>query len=150
MTGEPNWIPKRAVFAIHERLLAEHGGAAGVLNEGLLDSALDGPRNQFAYGERDLFRLAASYAYALTQNHPFADGNKRVAFTIAAVFLERNGFRLTAPEPQALQATLALSSEEMDASAFAEWLHDSSSVYPIVREPTIPKVRVVRRTRKKK
>ena len=82
MIGDLRWISKPAVLAIHERLLAEHGGAPGIIDEGLLDLGLDGPKNQFAYGERDPVSLAAAYAYALTQNHPFVDGNKRVAFTI--------------------------------------------------------------------
>ena len=79
MIGDPKWISKPAVLAIHERLLAEHGDASGIIDEGLLHSALDGPKNQFAHGERDPVSLAAASAYALTQNHRFVDGNKRVA-----------------------------------------------------------------------
>ena len=96
MRGPPRWVSKQAVLAIHERLLAEHGGAPGLLDEGLLDAALASPRNHFAYERADIPRLAAAYAYALTQNHPFADGNKRIALTVAGVFMELNGLRLEA------------------------------------------------------
>jgi death-on-curing protein len=123
----PKWISKQAVLAIHGRLLAEHLGAAGLVDEGLLDAALASPKNHFAYERVDIVRLAAAYAHALTQNHPFADGNKRVALTVAGVFLELNGFRLDASEQDAAQATRALSSREIDEAAFATWLRTCSS-----------------------
>jgi death-on-curing protein len=81
VSREPRWISKAAALAIHGRLLAEHGGAAGLLDEGALDAALASPSNHFAHGEKDLFRLAAAYAHAISRNHPFQDGNKRVALT---------------------------------------------------------------------
>lgn len=123
---EPRWVSKVATLAIHEMLLAEHGGADGIRDDGLLDSALSNPRNLFAYEETDIFRLAAAYAHALTRNHPFQDGNKRVALTVAGVFLELNGFRLEASEADAVSATLALSTRELDEAGFAAWLMDSS------------------------
>ena len=126
MKRRPKWISLRAVLAIHERLLAEHGGASGIRDRGLLDSALDSVRNHFAHGKTDIFHLAAVHAHALTQNHPFVDGNKRVAFTVAVTFLERNGFRLVAPEPEAVQVVLALSSQKLRVPALAEWLRESS------------------------
>ena len=125
MTREPKWISKSAVLAIHERLLAEHGGAPGLRDEGALEAALASPRNQLAYENADLFRIAASYAHGINRNHPFVDGNKRVALTAAGVFLELNGFRLEAPEQDAVQATLALSSGEIGEEQFAEWLRRS-------------------------
>ena len=93
----------------------------------MLDAALASPKNHFAYKRADTLRLAAAYAYALTQNHPFADGNKRVALTVAGVFMELNGFRLEASEQDAAQATRALSSREIDEAEFARWLRTCSS-----------------------
>ncbi len=85
MRSEPRWISKRVALALHERLLAEHGGVSGILDEGLLDAALANPRNQLAYRRADIFRLAAAYAHSLTQNHPFSDGNKRVAVVASTI-----------------------------------------------------------------
>ena len=133
MRRPPKWISKQAVLALHERLLAEHGGASGILDEGLLDAALASPKNHFAYERADILRLAAAYAYALTQNHPFADGNKRVALTVAGVFMELNGFRLEASERDAVQATRALSSREIDEVEFATWLRTCSSKLHVPR-----------------
>ena len=127
MRSTPKWVSKQAVLAIHERLLAEHGGVPGLLDEGLLDAALTSPKNHFAYERADILRLAAAYAYALTQNHPFADANKRAALTVAGVFMELNGFRLETSERDAAQATRALSSREIDEAKFARWLRTCSS-----------------------
>jgi death on curing protein len=143
---EPKWISKLVVFALHERLLAEHGGAPGLLDEGLLEAALASPQNHFAYTQADIFRLAAAYAYSLTQNHPFSDGNKRVALTVAGVFLELNGVRLEAPEAEAVVATTALSTRQLDERGFAEWLRASSSTLRGMKEPRMRKSR----SRKKK
>lgn len=121
MTGEPSWLPHRFIIAVHARLLAEHGGLMGE-REDALENALASPRNRFAYGETDLFALATGYASSLTRNHPFVDGNKRIAFTAAGVFLELNGQRLEAPEPDAVRAMLALSTREMSEAEFANWL----------------------------
>lgn len=118
----PRWISKTFVLAIHARLLAEHGGPVGIRDEGLLESALDSPRNRFEYGEHDIFVLASAYAFAITSDHPFADGNKRAAFAAAGIFLELNGHRLIATEVDAVGAVLALSSSEMSDAEFAEWL----------------------------
>lgn len=85
------------------------------------------PRNHLAYERSDIFRLAAAYANAITRDHPFADGNKRVALTVAGVFLELNGYRLEAPEVEAVTATNALSARALDELGFAEWLRTSSS-----------------------
>jgi len=124
---EPRWVSKAATLAIHEMLLAEHGGITGIRDEGLLDSALASPRNLLACEEPDLLQLAAAYAHALSRNHPFHDGNRRVALTVAGVFPELNGLRLVAPEPDAITAVLALSTHEFDQAGFAAWLRDSST-----------------------
>ena len=110
MTSEPKWISKKSTLAIHEALLAEHGGAPGLVAEHLIDSALDSPKNHFAYGDvLDLFELATAYARALTKDHPFVDGNKRVALTVSLTFLERNGVIVTASEAEAVEMVLGLS-----------------------------------------
>src|SRR5690349_16556738 len=82
-------------------LLALHGGNSGILNEGLLDAAMEAPKNHFAYEQASLFRLAAVYAHGICQNHPFVDGNKRVALVVMYAFLGLNGLRLAAPEAEA-------------------------------------------------
>lgn len=150
MKRAPAWISKRAVLAIHERLLAEHGGASGLLSEGSLEAALAGPQNLFAYEGADIPRLAAAYAHALTRNHPFADGNKRVAFTVAGVFLELNGLRLEASEQDAARAVEALSSHEIDELQFATWLRETASVIRPPRRTASPRSRVPRRKTSKK
>lgn len=118
----PRWITKTFLLAIHGRLLAEHGGATGLRDEGFLESDLASPRNRFEYGETDVFELAAAYAFALTSNHPFVDGNKRVAFAAAGIFLELNGQRLTSSEVHAVSAVLALSRADLSDREFAAWL----------------------------
>ncbi len=124
------------MLAIHDLLLSEHGGAPGHRELGLLDAALANPRNRFAHEGADIIRLAAAYAHALTQNHPFADGNKRVALTVAGVFMELNGFRLEASEQDASQATRALSSRAMSVEGFEEWLRLISTRPPATRKRT--------------
>jgi death on curing protein len=146
----PKWISKQAVFAIHERLLAEHGGAPGLLDEGMLDAALASPKNHFAYRRADILRLAAAYAHALTQSHPFADGNKRVALTVAGVFMELNGLRLEASEQDAANATRALSSREIDEVEFAGWLRTRSSRLRASRRRTAVTVTIKGRRKSKK
>jgi len=123
---EPRWLSKVAVLAIHGRLLAEHGGASGLRDESLLESALAAPKNHFEYEQADVFKLAAAYAFALTSNHPFVDGNKRTAFAAAGIFLELNGYRLEAAEPDAVWAVLALSKGELNADGFSKWLRISA------------------------
>ncbi len=123
---EPIWISTPALMAIHGRLLADYGGASGLRDEGLLESALAAPKNHFQYGNTDIFQLAAAYAFAITRNHPFMDGNKRTAFTAAGVFLELNGHQLQASESDAVNAVLALSKGELDSGDFGKWLNISS------------------------
>jgi death-on-curing protein len=124
--GEPCWISKAAALAIHEALLSEHGGAAGLRDEGLLEAALSSPKQNFHYKKADIFTLAAAYANALIRDHPFHYGNKRIALTLAGTFLEMNGHRLRAPEPAAVQATVALAERKLDPGAYAAWLRSES------------------------
>jgi death-on-curing protein len=107
---------------LHDESLAMHGGASGLRDAGLLDSALARPLNLVAYGDPDLAELAASYAFGLAQNHPFVDGNKRAAFLAAGLFLGLNGYRLTASQAEATVAVFGLASGEIDEPTFAAWL----------------------------
>ncbi len=123
--NEPVWISQDAILAIHESLLADHGGPPGIRDKGLLDSALNLPRNLFRYGDPDLPALAAAYSAGIVRNHPFLDGNKRIAFMTAYVFLERNGLELTAAEADATRAVLDLAASEVTEEEFAQWLRDN-------------------------
>lgn len=124
---EPIWVLPGLVFAIHQTLLAEHGGLPGVRDQALLDSALARPQQKAAYDdETSIFDLAASYSFGLAQNHPFADGNKRIALTVAAVFLELNGFSLDAPEPETILTYQQLAAGKITELELANWMRDSS------------------------
>ena len=119
---EPGWVLRETVLALQERLLAEFGGASGVRDPGLLDSALARPQQLFAYGRPSHFELAAAYAFGLVRNHPFVDGNKRIGFTAAVLFLELNGHRFSASEAEATIKTFALAARDLDESGYAAWL----------------------------
>ena len=114
---------------LHEQSLAEHGGTPGIRDQGLLDSALGKPLNVFAYGNPTPFDLAASYAFGIVKNHPFLDGNKRTGFVTAVVFLQLNGYRLEASEPDATVRTLALAAGETTEADYSEWLQANSKRY---------------------
>ena len=116
------WISKQALLLLHAESLAEHGGSAGMRDEGLLDSALARPLNLAAYGEPDIAALAASYGVGVAKNHPFVDGNKRAAFLATGLFLSRNGYRLTASQADATLTMLGVAAGEIDEDAFAAWL----------------------------
>jgi death-on-curing protein len=122
----PIWVLRETVLTLHEQSVAEFGGDAGIRDEGLLDSALGKPENLLAYGKPTLFDLAASYGFGLAKNHPFIDGNKRVGFTVAVVFLELNGYRFHATEADAALRTLALAAGEMSEAEYAAWLKANS------------------------
>ncbi len=120
------WIDKRALLLLHNETLAEHGGAAGIRDEGLLDSALARPLNLVAYGVPDYADLAASYGFGLAKNHAFVDGNKRAAFLAVGLFLALNGYRLRATQAEATLTMLDVAASEMDEAAFANWLRTHS------------------------
>jgi len=122
---EPTWIPREVVLAMHGELLARFGGLAGVRDDGLLESALGRPIQQFVYGEPTLFDLAATYAAGIVKNHPFIDGNKRTRFMTAYTFLGANGLRFTAPEEEVVVQTRALAAGEIGEAEYAQWLSDS-------------------------
>lgn len=118
------WLDRRLLVLLHDESLAMHGGASGLRDEGLLESALARPLNLAAYGQPDLAALTASYAAGLAQNHPFVDGNKRVAFLSVGLFLGLNGHRLTASQAEATVAMFGLAAGEIDETTFAAWLRD--------------------------
>lgn len=118
------WLDKQALLLLHGESLAEHGGAAGMRDEGLLDSALARAQNLAAYGEPDVAALAAAYGSGISQNHPFVDGNKRAAFLSVGLFLALNGYRLAATQAEATVAVLSLAAGELDEVEFAGWLRE--------------------------
>jgi len=116
------WISKQALLLLHGESLAEHGGTAGMRDEGLLDSALARAPNLAAYGEPDAAALAATHGFGIARNHPFVDGNKRAAFLSVGLFLALNGYRLVATQAEATVMMLALAASEIDETEFAAWL----------------------------
>jgi death-on-curing protein len=116
------WIEPAVIRAIHEEQLAEHGGAIGTRDTGLLESALARPMQLAAYGKPDVAALAASYGYGLAKNHPFIDGNKRTAFVAVELFLLLNGWELTATDAQCVLSMLAVAAGTLDEAAYAEWI----------------------------
>ena len=127
MSAEPRWISKKALLLLHEESLASFGGARGIRDEGLLDSALARPQNTYAYRpESTVADLAAAYAYGLSRNHAFVDGNKRAAFLSIGVFLAVNGYRLKADPVDAIQTMLAVASGMLDEQGLAAWIAKNS------------------------
>ena len=124
--SEPNWVGREVLLAIQGELLNRFGGLAGDRDEGLLDSAINKPKNLHAYGKPTVFELAASYATGLVKNHPFLDGNKRIGFMAAYVFLGANGWSLQATEEEAVLETLALAAGENTEADYAAWLAQNS------------------------
>jgi death-on-curing protein len=121
----PTWLLRDTIIVLHEQL-ATFGGSTGILDEGLLDSALARPENRFAYGKPTIFELAAAYAFGLIKNHAFVDGNKRIGFAAAVIFLELNEYIFEAAESDAVLRTLALAASEMTESQYADWLKANS------------------------
>jgi death-on-curing protein len=126
-TKAPIWIEERDALAIHDRLLAAHGGASGLRDEGLLQSALARPRQHHAYANSaDVVEMAARYTAGIVRNHPFVDGNKRAGFVVGILFLELNGFSFIASEEDATQAVLSLAAGMLDEAAYTAWLRINS------------------------
>lgn len=116
------WIEKQLLIILHDESLALHGGASGVRDEALLDSALNRAPNLAHYGQPDFAELAAAYGVGLAKNHAFVDGNKRVAFLSIGLFLMLNGRELTATEVDATLTMIAVAAGEIDESTLAEWI----------------------------
>lgn len=123
---EPRWLRLDMVFAMHAELLAEHGGAEGLRDEGGLESALGRPRQKHHRESPDLVELAAASAYGLCSNHPFLDGNERIALTSASVFLRLNGWRLAASEVEAASVIRRLASSEMSEAQLVAWMRKNA------------------------
>jgi death-on-curing protein len=121
MSGR-KWINRQVLLLLHDESLAEHGGASGLRDEGLLDSALARPLNLVVYSEPDIAALAAAYGVGLAKNHPFVDGKKRASFLAVGMFLAVNGYRLHATQVDATLTVLAVAAGDMDELAFADWI----------------------------
>lgn len=119
-----HWIDRKALLLLHDDSLAEHGGASGLRDEGLLDSALARPLNLVAYGSPDVAELAACYGVGLAKNHALVDGNKRAAFLAVGLFLALNGQRLHASQVSATEVMLAVASGRLDEAGLATWLRN--------------------------
>ena len=127
------WLLKKAVVAMHDALIADHGGTPGIRDEDLHESALVRPQNLCHYEPgSSLFRLAAAYGFGLSSNHAFVDGNKRIALTATAVFLSINGWRLDAGEGDAVAVFTALAAGSLSEEALALWLEKNCSPRAVV------------------
>lgn len=120
------WVDKRLLVTLHDESLALHGGASGIRDEGLLDSALNRAVHLAMYGSPDFAELAAAYGLGLAKNHAFVDGNKRAAFLSVGLFLGLNGYKLKATQVGATLTMLAAASGDMDEASFAAWLRQNS------------------------
>lgn len=122
--SEPRWLGLDAILAIHQRQLAEHGGAGGIRDEGLLSSALHRPYQVWSWADPppDLARLAAAYAFGLARNHPFIDGYKRIAFVACRLFLLLNGVDLIAPREEKYLTFVQLAEGGLAEEELAAWL----------------------------
>ncbi len=130
MKGEPNWLDRQDIQAVQEELLGRFGGLSGVRDEGLLESALSRPEQLNHYEEPSVFELAAAYATGLVKNYPFLDGNKRIGFMAAYIFLGANGWELDATEEEAVERTLALAAGAIGETDYTEWLERTSVPLP--------------------
>ena len=123
--SEPRWLAPVHVLAIHSDQIQAHGGAIGLRDRGLLESALERPRNRFRYEPgSDLSALAAAYGFGIARDHPFVDGNKRVAFQAMYLFLGLNGLRIDVAEEEVVATILALAGGDLDEASLAAWLRD--------------------------
>jgi death-on-curing protein len=120
--NEPEWLGIELVLDFHAEQLALFGGADGIRDLGLLESALARPQNKFGYGERDLTVLAAAYGFGVARNHPFIDGNKRTALASIVVFLGLNGLDLDAPPPETTAMILGMAAGEISEGNLARWI----------------------------
>lgn len=119
------WIEETVVLALHEEHLAEHGGAVGIRDRGLLGSALCHSQHLAHSGDADLAALAAAYGFGIARNHPFVDGNKRTALTLTELFLVLNGQELTADDASCVTTLLLLAAGDLPEAAFGDWIRDN-------------------------
>ncbi len=123
--SEPLWLTRPIIEAIHDEQLAIHGGASGLRDAGMLESALDRPRNKWSYEQAELPELAAAYAYGMARNHPFVDGNKRTSLLALYTFLGINGIDFDVPEAEAATMILSLAAGEVSEESLARWIRDN-------------------------
>ncbi len=121
---KPRWVSKHAALAVHAEQIAEHGGASGLRDEALLDSALAKPKNLAAYKSPTVFDLAAAYAFGIVRNHPFVDGNKRTGLVVSGMFLYLNGWDLNAPEAETATTFLLLADGKFPKKKLADWFEN--------------------------
>lgn len=126
MSGEPRWITVDDAVLFHDQLIARFGGSGGIRDRALHESALMRPRNVFAYDSQDLCALAGAYAHGIVKNRPFVDGNKRVAFVVARVFLGINGLAFDPPDAEAVVMIEGLASGELQQDELVSWLRKHS------------------------
>ena len=119
---DPVWVPLAAVYIIHDRQIARHGGAAGIRDKGLLETGHARPQNKFAYEQADVMTCAAAYGYGLAKAHGFIDGNKRTAFVVAGTFLRLNGYGLRPDPAQGVAMMEDLAADYVSEQGFRDWL----------------------------
>ena len=124
----PVWLLSEAVIVVQEMQIAQYGGSGGLRDAGLLESALARPVNKQAYDEEaTVFNLAAAYGFGLARNHPFVDGNKRIAFATMAMFLSENGYELAPDRMDALQTIMKLAAGDIEEDELARWVEANNS-----------------------
>lgn len=123
--SEPFWLTRPMIIAIHDEQLVIHGGASGLRDAGMLDSALDRPRNKWSNENADLPELAAAYAFGIARNHPFVDGNKRTSLLALYTFLGVNGIDFIVPEAEAAAIILSLAAGEVSEESLTRWIRDN-------------------------
>ncbi|MCB1425009.1 MAG: type II toxin-antitoxin system death-on-curing family toxin [Zhengella sp.] len=119
-----NFVDRDLAEAAHREQLRRHGGGQGLRDANALESALDRPRNKAAYGDPDVFELAAAYLFGMAKNHPFVDGNKRTALVVCGVFLLDNGYALTANDNLVYELVMGVAAGEIDEDGARRFLHD--------------------------
>jgi len=122
---EPRWLTLQEILVTHERQLERFGGGTGLRDQGALESALNRPVDKWAYEKAELPALAAAYGFGIAKNHPFVDGNKRVAFLALAGFLRINGIRFVPPQPDATAIMLGVAAGEIDEGGLTRWIADN-------------------------
>ena len=120
------FVQNSAVFPMHAAIIREFGGEQGIRDQGLLESALDRPKNLYHYDKADLFQMAAAYCYGIIKNHPFVDGNKRTGFVVMYAFLSMNGVELTASEEESVIVITGVADGSVDEKTLANWLRANS------------------------
>ena len=124
--SEWKWLSLQAIEIIHREQLLEHGGLPGLKDENALEAALARPKHKAAYGEPNLFELAAAYVFGIARNHPFADGNKRTSFLSAYVFLRIQGYQIEAEQGQIIAFMQEVAAGNVDETGIAAFLKDFS------------------------